>query len=156
MTVLSIVEFLRERLDEDEEAAKAVSAPYRLYVYDDGQVREPEIEHRADSEHYGTYRRDADGDDVLPNRHSGYALLYDPARVLREVEAKRAILVDHSNPHAFAAAEDPSVSLGAQISRQALGEWCEHHEAFTCTTLRDLAAVYQDHPDWREEWRPTS
>lgn len=131
---LSIVDFLRDRIQEDEAAAKAVNAPYRLYVYDDGQVREPEIEDRYDSDDYGSYRRDFDGDEIVPNRHQGYALLYDPARVLREVAAKRAIIE----------------ALADVVENGGDGEYRLEQ------VFKMLATVYRDHPDWREEWRPTS
>lgn len=134
MTALSIVDFLRERVQEDEDAAKAVRTPYRLYVYDDGQVREPEIEDSADSERYGTYRRDAYGDDVPQNRHCGYTLLYDPDKALREVAAKRAIIE----------------ALADVVENGGDGEYRLEQ------VFKMLATVYRDHPDWREEWRPTS
>ncbi|WP_434744798.1 DUF6221 family protein [Streptomyces sp. A-14] len=32
---------------------------------------------------------------------------------------------------------------------------CDHCErAAPCPDLRDLAAVYADHPDYQQEWRP--
>jgi hypothetical protein len=133
---LSIVDFLRERIQEDEDATKAVSTPYRLYIYDDGQVREPEIEDRADSDDYGSYRRDFDGNDVLPNRHCGYALIFDPARVLREVAAKRALVEDHDDQHECA--------TGRPYDFPYIG----------CNVLRYMAAVHSGHPDYRPEWQP--
>ena len=60
------------------------------------------------------------------------------ARVLREVEAKRRI-----------------VDVAAECAD---GMW---HTGYTCGAengyadiLDHLAAVYADHPDYREEWRP--
>ncbi|MGW8485361.1 DUF6221 family protein [Streptomyces sp. NPDC055886] len=47
-----------------------------------------------------------------------HVALYDPARVLREIEAKRRILASHAR-----------------------GSWPCHH-------LRDLASPYTDHPDF--------
>jgi len=132
---LSIVDFLRERIQEDEDAANTVNTPYRLYVYDDGQVREPEVEDRADSDGYGAYRVDAYGDDVVPNRHCGYALLYDPARVLREVTAKRALL---------------DVYEIAQQTHDILGDGLVALDR----SVRALAAIYSDHESYREEWKP--
>jgi hypothetical protein len=139
--VTDLIEFLKARIQEDEGTARAVQAPYRLYVYDDGQVREPEIEDHPDSDNYGTYRRDFYGDDILPNRHQGYALLYDPARVLREVEAKRRVMDRHcaDTPPYF------QYCRGCGDNGPQLNE---------CPELRDLAAAYSDHADWRDEWRP--
>jgi hypothetical protein len=50
---------------------------------------------------------------------------WDPARVLAEVEAKRAILAHHEL----------------------------HAEPFPCRTMKLLAQPYADRPGWREEWR---
>lgn len=58
----------------------------------------------------------------------------DPARVLREVEAKQAIVDYESDGHL----------RGLHID--AWGIWRDQ--------LKSLAAVYAGHPDYREEWRP--
>ena len=61
---------------------------------------------------------------------------HDPARVLREVAAKRAILAEH------AAGADP----------------CDVHDAslrtIPCDTVLHIAAVWSDHDDYRQEWAP--
>lgn len=62
---------------------------------------------------------------------------HDPARVMREVEAKRQILTAH----------------GGDLDEQSM--FCGHCEHDTpCPTLRAVAAVYADHPDYRQEWTP--
>jgi hypothetical protein len=58
---------------------------------------------------------------------------YGPIRVLREVEAKRAILARHDD-QGFACCT-----------------WC--HEDSPCPDLRDLAAIYGDHPDYDPAWK---
>ncbi|WP_406365238.1 DUF6221 family protein [Streptomyces sp. NBC_00645] len=67
-----------------------------------------------------------------------YIAEHDPARVLREIDAKRRILAEH-----------------------ALNGWvcdtCDNGEVdqtFPCPTLRLLALPYADRPGYREEWRP--
>lgn len=65
---------------------------------------------------------------------------HDPARVLREVEAKRAMLALHN-----------AFSNPASLVERAL--WPSIREALLCI-LRDAAAVYSDHPDYRQEWAP--
>lgn len=61
--------------------------------------------------------------------------LFTPTRVLAECAAKRAIIAEH-------APVDP----------------CDAHDAMfstiTCDTIRALAAVYADHPDYQQEWAP--
>jgi Family of unknown function (DUF6221) len=78
---------------------------------------------------------------------AAHVIRHDPARVLREVEAKRAILALHG------------------IRR--IGTWpvCTHcrpvdlvhtddltSESWPCRTLRQLAAVYSDHPGYDPAW----
>jgi Family of unknown function (DUF6221) len=66
-----------------------------------------------------------------------------PARVLREVAAKRAILGEHR----------PEPDGGGYYCT-----CCEDHRddadyiEWPCPTVRALAAVYADRPGWREEW----
>jgi hypothetical protein len=60
-----------------------------------------------------------------------HILRHDPAHVLAECEAKRRIMEEFS------------------------GNWVdEGHEAAGEVALGHLAAVYADHPDFRDEWRP--
>jgi hypothetical protein len=55
---------------------------------------------------------------------------HSPARVLREVAAKRAILRLYDNPKASA------------------------HVSGLVLAMVHIAAVWSDHPDYRAEWRP--
>jgi hypothetical protein len=59
---------------------------------------------------------------------------FDPARVLAECVAKRRIVLLHGIP-GDGTFDDP----------------CDYFPG--CDTLRILAAVYANHPDYREEWR---
>jgi hypothetical protein len=63
---------------------------------------------------------------------------HDPARVLREVEAVRKLLGLHVP---IEGVEPPQCIVCL--------------EYVPCDTLRFLAAVYSDHPDYRQEWAPT-
>lgn len=58
-----------------------------------------------------------------------------PYRVLAECEAKRAIIAEHSPV-------DPCDAHDAD------------YETTACDTLRHLAAVHSDHPDYQERWKP--
>lgn len=66
-----------------------------------------------------------------------------PKRVLREVAAKRAILAwwQRGDPDP----EGPAPSLTYENYRRSLPGY---------QLLLHLAAVYSDHPDYREEWKP--
>ncbi|MBM4553967.1 hypothetical protein GS466_24875 [Rhodococcus hoagii] len=126
-----LVEFLRARLDEDEQTATAAtSATFgedpTWTSKDDGTGEQTHgyvmADHTAICGH--------DGDDVLLPV-ADHIARHDPARVLREVEAKRRIL-----------------DLAGEISRSG----AEFAEQDYRTLTRSLAAVYSDHPDYQQEW----
>jgi Family of unknown function (DUF6221) len=73
--------------------------------------------------------------DLIWNGSEYVGLLVSPARVLAECKAKRAIVGRHQ-----------------QYEGNGICEECRHYDP--CDTLRFLAAVYADHPDYREEWKP--
>lgn len=92
---------------------------------------------------------------------------HSPARALREVEAKRAILAEHfilTNENRIEAYEEYSVvPWGAKGGAGDQGSGCVtcHYYGMggvkgygICRTVRILAAVYSDHPDYRQEWKP--
>ena len=66
-----------------------------------------------------------------------------PARVLREVQAGRAILAEH-HQWVFGGMTGCSVChAGHEVGDPSPGP---------CPTLRFLAAVYSDHPEYDQEW----
>ncbi|MFI7890901.1 DUF6221 family protein [Streptomyces sp. CACIS-1.16CA] len=76
-----------------------------------------------------------------------YIARHDPARTLREVEAKRLIIECH----------EPWTAGNGDIICGRCGR--EHIDGrpgghFPCQTLRLLALPFADHPDYLEEWRP--
>lgn len=74
---------------------------------------------------------------------------HDPARVLAEVAAKRAILAEHKH----APATEPSTDdFGCQICAYDRGD-CVLYGWGWCNTVRLLAAPYADHPDYDPAWR---
>jgi hypothetical protein len=64
-----------------------------------------------------------------------------PARVLRDVEAKRAILAEHQ-------------PISGRCRRCGPDAWNDFKERllWPCPTFRAAAAVYSDHRDYRPEW----
>ena len=71
---------------------------------------------------------------------------YDSARVLAECAAKRAIVDIHGD-------RDGDCARCSDYAWFAVLDGGEREE-FPCPTLRTLAAVYADHPDYRPEWSP--
>lgn len=118
-----IVEFLHARLDEDEfDARRAFLAtmPGTENWRSDG--------HQVWSHH---------SPPTLVVKHtwpheSDHIARHDPARALRDVEAKRAIIAN--------CIAVPKYSDDITATTTARG------------TLSDLATVYSDHPDYQEDW----
>jgi hypothetical protein len=75
---------------------------------------------------------------------------HDPARVLREVEAKRLIIAAHNTTVRERMRSHPDYGQDY---------WCDtcSHEnpaGRWCRTLLLLASAWSDHPDYRQEWKP--
>jgi len=129
MTALTLADFLRARLGEDEAVAReARAAAVENDTVREDVSREHEIDPVSDSQ-WGP------SDDVYMST----------ARVLADVEAKRRIVDEHSDqpgwPH-----ECQGWVLDGQ--RRDVGFW------ENCPTLRLLALPYASHPDYRQEWKP--
>jgi hypothetical protein len=73
---------------------------------------------------------------------AGVQGVFDPARVLAECEAKRRIVAVHS---IRADTCETCTEYHSQISG------CEN-EPWPCATIRALASVYADHPDFDPAW----
>jgi Family of unknown function (DUF6221) len=65
--------------------------------------------------------------------------VYDPVRVLREVEAIRAIIKLRGEAFDPRFDDDP---------------WNAGYDRAMWGVLGNLAAVWSDHPDYRQEWKP--
>jgi uncharacterized protein DUF6221 len=125
-----LVEFLRDRYDEDEQVACNAAADHPTWTYDPERFAVYTEGYPIASHRFGDPLTDADGTHIA---------LHDPARVLHDVESKRRILdqcesalsVEHPIPHD---------KTGAA--------------ALASMTLVFLALPYADHPDFREDWRP--
>ena len=123
---MTLAEFYAARLDEDEAAARAATPGEWAAL--DGGVMSVENESWPVSSTESARNRE---DRVHIARH-------DPARVLREVEAKRKILetIDHAER------ESDAVD-NIQI------------DGYLADDLRKLLALpFSDHPDYDQEWRP--
>jgi hypothetical protein len=114
--------FLTERLDEDEQLARTADAePFP----DKGFPRGTHIAYGLQSTGLGL-------------DYQGFALVWDPARVLAEIEAKRQLLaeIEGITFHTLDGQPDPTALL------RPAGRM-----------LRALAAPYADHEDFDESWR---
>jgi hypothetical protein len=130
--------FVAARLDETERSAKAA------------QLRHPgpwDIADNTDSPLPGAVTLyDAQDDSVGVIRGSyaaDHIARHDPARVLREVAAKRRILWDHT----------PKIT-----GRRTACSRCHYGNIlganWPCLTMTSLAAAWSDHSDYDERWKP--
>jgi hypothetical protein len=115
--VTTLTEFLRARIDEDEAAARQASQAIGSgeWAHGEGQVRSVR----------------ALVAETVVDRHIAR---HDPARVLREVTAKRAMIEEFELPGL------DCVSTGEPDN-------CRQHRV-----MKMLAAPYSDHPEFRKEW----
>lgn len=144
----TLVQFLEERLREDQEAADRMAAVYPepWDLYDRGWMVRIEADEPGFLDVVRLEQRQApEGLDWLAGAIEHVAM-HSPSRVLREVAAKRAIieLADE------ASGLDMSVDLDRRVGSRDMQE-----EPFVGDLIiRQLAAVYSDHPEYREEWKP--
>lgn len=125
-----LIEFLRARLDDDEAYARQAFA-------DHNDAGPDWIELWSGSVQVGEHEDLVEIGDSGISRH---IVRHDPARVLREVEAKRRIIGLLTDPDVYDEDDNP-VYLGG------------YGEAYV-DAVRLLALPYCDHSDYREEWRP--
>lgn len=165
---MTLTEFIKARLDEDEAVARAAIDPERPGTHwhwwrADEQDR-PAI---PDEDTGGDYMED-DGlwlctVEVFPTTSvvgplPGVIISYaeevkaapafhiarhDPSRVLNQVDAHRMLVEDHSGRHVC---ED---NMAGTV-------WDEKTEDIVedpCRVLRIIGSIYADHPDYRTEWQ---
>ncbi|WP_026923301.1 DUF6221 family protein [Glycomyces arizonensis] len=156
MTAPTITEFIAARLDEDEQIARNAGMPPTVggdretWVYD----RDAFAVRATHGRWNVATRRDdpADSREIhMTDSYGEHIARFDPARVLREVEAKRAIIKRHrpSDDYESQLCTACQWDVDCDAPRHDLDE-----EDAPCPDLRHLAAAYADDPDWREEWRP--
>lgn len=150
-----IVKFLRARLDGDEAAALAAVIPahegpnaYKPHPalaewsYDGGEVEYVQTPEMLAHKYPDTIYVTCDSEGLSPSVDDSvgpHIARHDPARVLREVEAKRRIL--------YTCDTATRMWLHARTEEYADGVADPGD-----TILRALASVYADHPDFDGSW----
>jgi len=139
---LTLAAFLLARLAEDEAAAAAAA----------GEVGDPDwCAGGADYEGIVVLSGAVEVANGQTTPTTTHIARHDPARVLAEVAAKRAIvglheMVDHGLTYPGApAACDRCQTVDGSTPTRIRGVW-------PCPTLRALASVYADHEDYHAEW----
>lgn len=165
-----LVQFLRDRLDEDEATARKAAAlcgchpAAPSWTFRDGDEETDGRILIVDDPHpvlLGKRRRLArrwnrSYDGLFAAQH---IVRHDPARVLAEVNAKRQILDLHGIVHreigwlADGEEEHGEIAVcGACVPKHAHYQRRADVPEGACTTVRLLALPYADHPDHRVEW----
>jgi hypothetical protein len=125
-----LLQFLRDRLNETEARVRALPAgPWRWTKWDD-----PESEGLTGPNGAVLTSEDAEGYKSWITRDEAFdAYLQDiqPARILAEIQAKRALVDEFER----------------------CGPNTQGHSGLRFA-VQVHAAVYADHPDFRDEWRP--
>lgn len=150
--MIDLLDFLAARLQEDEDTARAATAgPWRWEHGEGDLCNDPECP-------YGTligvwedgetpfHIWDVHGFDAKEGSRADadHIARHDPARVLREVAAKRAIIEEHTCP-----CSDDCDDCGA-----CSGSHMADPTPAPCNTLKLLALPYADHPAYNPKWRP--
>lgn len=129
---MTLVEFLRARLDEDETVAlEATTGPWMV-------TTDPLGTHVENGDGRGRVlmRSGSDRADNRGRPNAEQIARHHPARVLAEVEAKRRIITEAE----WLAENAPASPVVADYCAPVL--------------LRLLAPPYADHPDYDPAWRP--
>jgi hypothetical protein len=131
-----LIIWLRTQYDADERIATSAAGAYPHWVASSGAVCQQDT---GGSGYLATgpYETDLD-EDVIE-----HMVLHDPARVLADIAAKRAILDEYERASA-AVPEDEQLWNTSENG----------YRAGLATAIEHLATAYADRPGWREEWRP--
>lgn len=121
---MTITEFLEARITEDEAVARDIAGCESRDP--EGQGYSGTVMEMEGSARYGV-------------------IAVDPARLLAECAAKRAIIEMHRRTmDTYGDALGDTCTMCADSGPDA--------QPFPCDTLKALAAVYKDHPDYQPEW----
>ncbi|MFJ8842952.1 DUF6221 family protein [Streptomyces cyaneofuscatus] len=135
----TLVQFLRDRLSDDEQTARAAMWDEQSDVW---TARPPQ----ASYERYTIVDYCDDGvvavtpENAFDDGVGPHIARHDPARVLREVDAKRQL-----------------VDKYAQVADNDIAEPYEYAYGWANglgLAVRLLALAYADHPAYRPDWRP--
>lgn len=169
MTVQSLVDFLMQRIAEDEAVARAATPGAWYWEPPSGesfpQSDESLMSTVADDE--GGYTSvlvgwgyDASGIEGR-NEDRAHITRYQPARALAECAAKRRIVKLHKFGPGYRQRQpwEPEWPQPEYV-REVCGEcyeWdedddCASNAVAPCATIRTMAQVYSDHPDYRQDW----
>lgn len=130
-----LVAWLRAQVDEDERVAREAFTA----VGGEWEVNGGYVEVVGDHRNRNVFDWTVCFDEGAPSGgQREHIALHDPARVLREVEAKRALIDDCESYHG-----EPFGQAGAAVT-----------DGLSVRVLQFLALPYAGRPGYREEWKP--
>lgn len=133
-----LIAFLKARLTEDEQTAQRSETQHWRYV----RVDDVTPDHSIEFGERVCIDIGMTGDDFMRPGEARHAARHDPARVLREVEARRQRIEHYLKVCELA---DPN--------RNPAQEYVLAKGAAEKSLMFD-ALPHADHPGFREEWRP--
>lgn len=132
---MTIRDFLEARISEDELAAtEGISGqadPASGWGYKD----------HALTPHVGIIHEAVQAEHIIR---------WHPARVLAECAAKRAIIDEHSTQEVASLDRETWAQPFIVCKRCAMGV---RQIVAPCPTIKAIAAIYADHPDYKDEWK---
>lgn len=137
---MTLVKFLTAMIDLDEDGAvaAAVAGPKWKYADSYGSMQ-------IESEDGTNITHDQEGlSDSVRGFAGPHIARHDPARALREVEAKRRII-----ERARLVLDSWARAEAGQGGAVSYPDVTRRERSFWLSTLADMAAVYSDHPDYR-------
>ena len=135
--MVDLVRWLGEQLDEDERIARATT---ERQPYDEWDAVGAGDDDDAARSHWEVVKIARMAQSPAARALAIHIAAHDPARVLREIDAKRRMLADF-------------VPELAQTDATIEGEW-NSHDDLEHKLLAYLALPYADRPGYREEWAP--
>jgi hypothetical protein len=92
---------------------------------------------------------------MMPPHPTFVDRVIDRKHLLAECEAKRRIIEEHAPVISYPALVCPHGEVMRPEGPLVCDMCGQTGGSYSCATLAYLAAVYADHPDYREEWRDT-
>jgi hypothetical protein len=139
-----IAAFIKARIADDEAAALATLDVNVRAAMKRGTPPPRWVQEGATIRDDGTARTPAVRVGHTWAHEAAHIALHDPARVLREVAAWRAVVEDHA----------ATVAEATPLRRQSMSDLEFLRVLDAERTLGHLAAIWDGHPDYRAEWRP--
>lgn len=147
---MNISEFLEARIAEDEKQAQSAGgAEQRWGAMTEETGNGENIYYTVElAGAIDTTIADMASTQRIGREQAEHIARHDPSRVLAQCAANRAVVRMHGDMNSdFASENVPSIC-------EVCHDYYRHDaEYWPCPTLRALAAVYKDHPDYRDEWR---